>query len=80
METIMNVAEVNKRLKPIFEKVCGNRYNITKCLWQMGLTNDECINLMCLLDDEFHTNFIDMELNIFQAMGFCNIAVYINHQ
>ena len=36
----MNIAEVNKRLKPIFEKVCGDRYNATKCLWQMGLTDD----------------------------------------
>ena len=46
----------------------------------MGLTDDECFNLMCLLDDEFHTNFIDMELSVFQAMGFYNIGVYINHQ
>ena len=76
----MNIAEVNERLKPIFEKVCGDRYDITKCLWQMGLTDDECFDLMCLLDDEFYTNFIDMELNIFQAMGFYNIAVYINHR
>ena len=76
----MNIVEVNKRLKPIFEKVCGNRYDATKCLWQIGLTDDECFNLMCLLDDEFHTNFIDMELSLFQAMGVYNIAVYINHQ
>ena len=76
----MNVAEVNKRLKPIFEKVCGDRYDATKCLWQIGLTDDECFDLMCLLDDEFYTNFIDMELNVFQAMGFYNIAVYISHQ
>ena len=76
----MNIVELNKRLKPIFEKVCGDRYNTAKCLWQMGLTDDECINLMCLLDDEFHTDFIDMELNIFQAMGSHNIAVHINHQ
>ena len=76
----MNIVEVNKRLKPIFEKVCGDRYDATKCLWQMGLTDDECFNLMCLLDDEFYTNFIDMELSVFQAMGFYNIAVYISHQ
>ena len=76
----MNIEETDKRLKPIFEKVCGDRYDITKCLWQMGLTDDECITLMCLLDDEFHTNFINMELSLFQAMGFCNTAVYINHQ
>ena len=76
----MYIEEINKRLKPIFEKVCGDRYDITKCLWQMGLTDDECITLMCLLDDEFHTNFINMELSLFQAMGFCNIAVYINHK
>ena len=76
----MNIEEIDKRLKPIFEKVCGDRYDITKCLWQMGLTDDECITLMCLIDDEFHTNFINMELSLFQAMGFCNIAVYINHQ
>ena len=76
----MNIAEVNKRLKPIFEKVCGDRYDATKCLWQIGLTDDECFDLMCLLDDEFYTNFIDMELNVFQAMGFYNIAVYISHQ
>ena len=76
----MNIEEIDKRLKAIFEKVCGDRYDITKCLWQMGLTDDECITLMCLLDDEFHTNFINMELSLFQAMGFCNIAVYINHQ
>lgn len=76
----MNIEEIDKRLKPIFEKVCGDRYDIKKCLWQMGLTDDECITLMCLIDDEFHTNFINMELSLFQAMGFCNIAVYINHQ
>ena len=76
----MNIAELNKRLKPIFEKVCGDRYDTTKCLWQMGLTDEECFDLMCLLDDEFYTNFIDMELNVFQAMGFYTIAVYINHQ
>ena len=76
----MNIEVINKRLKPIFEKVCGDRYDITKCLWQIGLTDDECITLMCLLDDEFHTNFINMELSLFQAMGFCNIAVYISHQ
>ena len=76
----MNIEEVNKRLKPIFEEVCGDRYDTTKCLWQMGLTDDECFNLMWLLDDEFHTDFIDMELNLFQAMGFCNIAVYITLQ
>ena len=76
----MNIVEVNKRLKPIFEKVCGDRYDTTKCLWQMGLSDDECFNLMWLLDDEFHTNFIDMELNLFQAMGFYNIAVYITLQ
>lgn len=75
----MNIVEVNKRLKPIFEKVCGDKYDATKCLWQIGLTDDECLDLMCLIDDEFHTNFIDMELNLFQAMGFCNIAVYISH-
>ena len=46
----------------------------------MGLTDDECLTLMCLIDDEFHTDFIDMELNLFQAMGLYNIAVYINHQ
>ena len=76
----MNIVEINKRLKPIFEEVCGDRYDTSKCLWQMGLTDDECFTLMCLLDDKFHTNFIDMDLNLFQAMGFCNIAVYINHQ
>ena len=76
----MNIEEVNKRLKPIFEEVCGDRNDNAKCLWQMGLTDDECFNLMCLLDDEFHTNFIDMELNLFQAMRFCNIAVYISLQ
>lgn len=76
----MSIAEVNKRLKPIFKEVCGDRYDTTKCLWQMGLTDYECFNLMWLLDDEFHTNFIDMELRVFQAMGFCNIAVYISHQ
>ena len=76
----MNIVELNKRLKPIFEEVCGDRYDPTKCLWQMGLTDDECLTLMCLLDDEFFTNFIDMDLNLFQAMGFCNIAVYISHQ
>ena len=76
----MDIEEVNKRLKPIFEEVCGDRYDITKCLWQMGLTDDECFSLMWLLDDEFHTNFIDMELSLFQAMSFCNIAVYINLQ
>ena len=76
----MYIEEINKRLKPIFEEVCGDRYDTTKCLWQMGLTDDECITLMCLIDDEFHTNFIDMELNLFQAMGFCSIAVYINLQ
>ena len=76
----MNIVELNKRLKPIFKEVCGDRYDAAKCLWQMGLTDDECFNLMCLLDDKFHTNFIDMDLNLFQAMGFCNIAVYINHQ
>lgn len=76
----MNIEEVNKRLKPIFEEVCGDRYDTTKCLWQMGLTDDECFNLMWLLDDEFHTNFIDMELNLFQAMRFDNIAVYITLQ
>ena len=76
----MNIEEINKRLKPIFEEVCGDRYDTTKCLWQMGLTDDECFTLMWLLDDEFHTNFIDMELNLFQAMGFCSIAVYINLQ
>ena len=76
----MNIVEINKRLKPIFEKVCGDRYDTAKCLWQMGLTDDECIDLMYLIDDEFHTNFIDMDLNLFQAMRFCNIAVYINHQ
>ena len=76
----MNIEEVNKRLKPIFEEVCGDRYDTTKCLWQMGLTDDECFNLMRLLDDEFHTNFIDMELSLFQAMSFCNIAVYITLQ
>ena len=76
----MDIEEVNKRLKPIFEEVCGDRYDITKCLWQMGLTDDECFSLMWLLDNEFHTNFIDMELSLFQAMSFCNIAVYINLQ
>ena len=76
----MNIAEIHKRLKPIFEEVCGDRYDTTKCLWQMGLTDDECLTLMRLLDDEFHTNFIDMELNLFQAMGFYNIAVYITLQ
>ena len=76
----MNIVELNKRLRPIFEEVCGNRYDTTKCLWQMGLTDDECLTLMCLLDDEFHTNFIDMELNLFQAMRFYNIAVYITLQ
>lgn len=76
----MDIAELQKRLKPIFEEVCGDRYDTAKCLWQMGLTDDECFTLMCLLDDEFHTNFIDMELNLFQAMSFCNIAVYINLQ
>ena len=65
-------------LCPLVGRSC--RYDTTKCLWQMGLTDDECFDLMCLLDDEFYTNFIDMELNIFQAMGFYNIAVYINHQ
>ena len=75
----MNIVELNKRLKPIFEKVCGDRYDTAKCLWQMGLTDDECLDLMCLIDDEFHTNFIDMELGLFQAMGFCNIAVFISH-
>ena len=67
-------------IKPIFFFFFCDRYNATKCFLRMGLTDDECLNLMCLLDDEFHTNFIDMELNIFQAMGFYNIAVYINHQ
>ena len=76
----MDIAELQKRLKPIFEEVCGDRYDTIKCLWQMGLTDDECLTLMCLIDDEFHTDFIDMELNLFQAMGFDNIAVYINHQ
>ena len=76
----MDIAELQKRLKPIFEEVCGDRNDNTKCLWQMGLTDDECINLMCLIDDEFHTNFIDMELNLFQAMRFDNIAVYITLQ
>ena len=76
----MDLAELHKRLKPIFEEVCGDRYDTTKCLWQMGLTDDECFTLMCLLDDEFYTNFIDMELNLFQAMGYYNIAVYINRQ
>ena len=75
----MNIVELNKRLKPIFKEVCGDRYDTIKCLWQMGLTDDECIDLICLIDDEFHTNFIDMELRVFQAMGFCNIAVYISH-
>ena len=36
----MNIEVINKRLKPIFEKVCGDRYDITKCLWQIGLTDD----------------------------------------
>ena len=76
----MNIAELNKRLKLIFEKVCGDRYDTTKCLWQMLLTDYQFFDFMFLLDDEFYTNFIDMELNIFQAMGFYNIAVYINHQ
>ena len=76
----MNIVELNKRLKPIFKEVCGDRYDTKKCLWQMGLTDDESFTLMCLLDDEFHTDFIDMELNLFQAMGYYNIAVYIMHQ
>ena len=29
----MDIAELQKRLKPIFEKVCGDRYDTTKCLW-----------------------------------------------
>ena len=76
----MNIVEVHKRIKPIFKEVCGDIYDDTKCLWQMGLTDDKCINLMCLLDDEFHTDFIDMELSVFQAMGYHNIVVYISHQ
>lgn len=75
----MDIKELNSRLKPIMLKVCGDRYDTTKCLWQMGLTDDECLDLMCMLDDEFYTKFIDMDLNLFQAMGFYNIAVYINH-
>ena len=75
----MNIRELTKRLKPIMLNICGNRFDISKCLWQMNLSDDECIELMCLLDDEFGTNFIDMDLNMFQAMGYCNISVYINH-
>ena len=28
----MNIAEVHKRLKPIFKGVCGDRYDATKML------------------------------------------------
>lgn len=74
----MHIDELSKRLKPIFLEVCGNRFDVSKCLWQMGLTEDECLTLACLIDNEFHTKFIDMDLTLFQAMGFCNISVYIN--
>ena len=65
----MNIVELNKRLKPIMLNICGDRFNTNKCLWQMNLSDDECIELMCLLDDEFGTDFIDMDLKYVSSYG-----------
>ena len=75
----MNIKEINNRLKPIMLNICGNRFDDTKCIWDMKLSDEKCIDLMCILDDEFNTNFIDMDLNTFKAMGYYSIIVYINH-